>query len=105
LIASSSASRHRGVLRQEKDVDRSYPTDKGTRVRFRISDAFLPGPDDLPYGLSRDTETEGAIVDFSDSGLKPRAFAIVELEDGQTLVVSVNKLKLAKSDSPESEGG
>lgn len=41
---------------------------------------------------SSDPETEGVIVDFSDSGLKRHAFAVVELENGQRMVVPVNKL-------------
>ena len=80
-------------------IGRSYQTDKGTRVRFRISDVFLPNPDDLPGRPSGDTETEGAIVDFSDSGLRQRAFAVVELDNGQTMVVSVEKLKLPRPGS------
>jgi hypothetical protein len=72
---------------------RSYPTDKGARVRFRISDVFLPSPEDLHHGPSADTEAEGAIMDFSDSGLKHHAFAVVELDNGQTMVVPVEKLK------------
>jgi hypothetical protein len=55
---------------------------------------FLPSPDDLLQGSSADTETEGAIVDFSDSGPKRHAFAVVELDSGQTMIVPVEKLKL-----------
>lgn len=78
------------------------PTDQGTRVRFRVSDVFLPGPEDLLRGLSGDMEMEGVIVDFSDSGTKRDAFAVVEMDIGQTWVVPVQKLKLAASGMPES---
>jgi hypothetical protein len=60
---------------------------------------FLPIPDDQPQGPSADKETEGAIVDFSDSGLKHHAFAVVELDSGQTLIVPVEKLELVKPGS------
>jgi len=55
---------------------------------------FLPIPDDLPQGPSADKETEGAIVDFSDSGPKHHAFAVVELDNGQNMIVPVEKLRL-----------
>jgi len=74
-------------------MGRGHPTDKGERVRFRISDVFLPSPEDMPNLPSAEMETEGAIVDFSDSGAKHRAFAVVELDDGQTMVVPVEKIK------------
>ena len=77
-----------------------HPTDKGERVRFRISDVFLPSPEDLL--MAPEKETEGAIVDFSDSGAKPRAFAVVEVDDGQTIVIPVEKLTLVRSAPPES---
>jgi hypothetical protein len=50
-----------------------------------------------------DTEIEGTIVDFSDSGLKLRAFAVVEVVNGRTMVVPVEKLTLITPASRESE--
>ncbi len=52
--------------------------------------------------MAPEKETEGAIVDFSDSGAKPRAFAVVEVDDGQTIVIPVEKLTLVRSAPPES---
>lgn len=66
---------------------------------------FLPGPEDLSQGPSAETEAEGAIVNFSDSGLTRRAFAVVELDDEQSIVVPVEKLKLATPRSSENGGG
>jgi len=43
-------------------------------------------------------------VNFSDSGMKRHAFAIVELDDEQSIVVPVEKLKLATPVSSESRG-
>ena len=80
-----------------------YPPDMGDWVRFRLADVFLPSQDELFNAPSDDTEMEGAIVDFSDSGLKPRAFAIVEVVGGQTMVVPVGKLKLIKAASAENK--
>jgi len=83
----------------EKPVMRCTTTDKGARVRFRISDVFLPSPEELLS--SAETETEGAIVDFSDSGSRRHAFAVVEAENGQTLVIPVEKLRPAKTQPSE----
>jgi len=78
------------------------PTEKGARVRFRVSDVFLPHPEELLKTLfeDADAEAEGAIVDFSDSGTKRDAFAVVEVDSGQTWVVPVQKLRPAASELP-----
>lgn len=60
---------------------------------------FLPSPEELFAEPFSDTETEGAIVDFSDCGFKRRAFAIVELDNEKTMVVPVEKLKHTKAQS------
>jgi hypothetical protein len=46
---------------------------------------------------------EGVIVDFSDSGTRLRAFAVVELATGQTIVVPMEKIKSAKPASSEAD--
>jgi hypothetical protein len=56
---------------------------------------FLPSGEDLATLPSADSEAEGAIADFSDSGFKHNAFAVVELDNGQTMVVPVEKIKAA----------
>jgi len=81
-----------------------YPTDKGDWVRFRVADVFLPSQEELLSAPSADTEMEGTIVDFSDSGLKLRAFAVVEVVNKQTMVVPVEKLKLITPASSKNEG-
>ena len=65
---------------------------------------FLPGPEGFSLGTPADTEAEGAIVDFSDSGLNRHAYAVVELDNEETMVVPVEKLKLATPGSSESRG-
>jgi hypothetical protein len=46
---------------------------------------------------------EGAIVGFSDSGPRQRAFAVVEVVHRQTMVVPVEKLKVVRPASAETE--
>lgn len=63
-------------------------------MRFRFSDVFLPSSDELQAALLEQDEVEGTIVDFSDSGAKPRAFAVVEVCRKQTVIVPVFKLQI-----------
>jgi hypothetical protein len=74
------------------------------RVRFRISDVFLPSAEELDHLLSADAETEGVIVDFSDSGSVHHFFAIVELDSGQAMVVPLQSLKPTRPGPLESGG-
>ena len=73
---------------------RCTPTDKGSRVRFRISDVFLPSAEELSAASSSEAEKEGTIRDFSDSGRTHHAFAVIELDSGETIIVPVEKLSL-----------
>jgi hypothetical protein len=43
---------------------------------------------------------EGKIVDFSDSGLELRVFAVVEISGRRTVVIPVSRLELAEA-NPE----
>lgn len=72
----------------------------GDRVRFSLDSVFLPGPDETRASLSLESEVEGTIVDFSDSGPTPRAFAVVDVIRQQTVVVPVDKLR--RADEPPS---
>lgn len=59
-------------------------------------DVFLQSsgePSQGPTADEEDEEADGAILDFSDSGQKRHAFAVVELDSGQTVVVPVEKLR------------
>lgn len=78
------------------------PTRQGDRVRFRISDIFLPSPAELPTELSQSPELEGEIVDFSDSGLELRVFAVVEISGLRTVVIPVSRLEVVEA-NPESD--
>jgi len=46
---------------------------------------------------------EGTIVDFSDSGLQLRVFAVIEVCGEQTVVVPVRKLRLVEGTESKSE--
>jgi hypothetical protein len=63
-------------------------------VRFQISDIFLPSREELFIGPPSEAEIEGTIVDFSDSGSKPRAFAVIEVISRHTVVVPTEKVKI-----------
>jgi len=59
-----------------------------------LSDVFLSSPEEECEPPFADVEAAGRIVSFSDSGPTHRAFAVVDLDDGQTVVVPVDKLRL-----------
>lgn len=65
---------------------------KGATVKFRSSDVFLPGREDLQQFSSDLEEIEGVIVDFSDSGVASQAFAVVEITLKRTVIVPADKL-------------
>lgn len=66
---------------------------EGDTVRFQIADVFLPAVDDLPKVLISTEELEGTVVNFSDSGLLPRVFAVVDVIARRSFVVPVEKLQ------------
>jgi hypothetical protein len=69
-----------------------FPTEKGDKVVFRVSDVFLPSAEEL-RGVWADTDlVEGTIIDFSDSGNEPRLFAVIEVLQRRTVVVPVASL-------------
>ncbi len=62
-------------------------------MRFPLSSVFLPEEERTVQALSLDSEVEGSIVDFSDSGANPRVFALVEVVRKVIVVVPVSDLK------------
>lgn len=52
-------------------------------------------------GFSEETELEGTIVDFSDSGHKTRYFAVIDVVRTQALVVPVERLEVIETSTPE----
>lgn len=70
---------------------------EGDTVRFHVEDIFLPTRDDLLKALTTAGEIEGVVADFSDSGLRPRAFAVVDVVARQSVVVPIEKLEILSS--------
>lgn len=64
----------------------------GNRVSFRISDAFLPEPAEVLASLTAEAEINGVVVEFSDSGSSPRAYAVVQITPKQKVVLPVGAL-------------
>jgi len=79
------------------------PTQAGDKVRFRVSDVFLPSVEGVLAAPPAEEELEGTIIDFSDSGHKARVFALVDVIRRQTLVVPVERLKTIPPLKPEHE--
>jgi hypothetical protein len=70
----------------------------GDRVSFRISDVFLPEPTEVLASLTPDAETNGVVVEFSDSGDDLRAYAVVRITAHQSVLLPVRVLQVLKSD-------
>jgi hypothetical protein len=66
----------------------------GDRVSFRISDVFLPEPVEVLATLTPDVEANGVVVEFSDSGSSPRAYALVRITPQQSVLLPVAALRI-----------
>ena len=64
----------------------------GDRVRFRICDVFLPEPAEVLAQLTPEVETNGVVVEFSDSGSNLRAYAVVRISPHQAVLLPVSAL-------------
>ena len=70
----------------------------GDRVSFRISDVYLPEPTEVLANLTPETEANGVVVEFSDSGNDSRAYAVVRITMNQSVLLPVGALHLLKPD-------
>ena len=66
----------------------------GDRVSFRVSDVYLPEPDEVLANLTADVETSGVVIEFSDSGDRPRAYALVRITARQAVLLPVGALHI-----------
>jgi hypothetical protein len=66
----------------------------GDRVSFRISDVFLPEPAEVLANLTPDVQANGVLVELSDSGSSPRAYAVVRLTPQQVVLLPVEALQV-----------
>jgi hypothetical protein len=64
----------------------------GDRVSFSVSDVFLPEPSEVLVNLTADVTAEGVVVEFSDSGSTPRAYAVVRITPLQQVLLPVSTL-------------
>jgi len=80
---------------------RELRTQKGDRVRFCISDAFLPTAEELVVFAEPGENVEGTLVDFSDSGAKRSYFAVVEVVRRRTVIVPAEKVEIATAQHGE----
>jgi hypothetical protein len=67
-------------------------------VTFPIGSAFLPGAEETLATLTLDSEVEGKVIGFSDSGGQPRVFAVVEVVRRLSVIVPVVDLVIAPPD-------
>ena len=74
---------------------------QGDRVRFRLSDAFLPSAEELVVFSMPDERVEGTVIDFSDSGSNPDYFAVVDVVRRRKVVVPVEKLEVVPGSHTE----
>ncbi len=56
-------------------------------MHFKISDIYIPDPKKLLYQLHGNDVLEGRVVDMSDGGAEENAFAVIEVEGVEWLVV------------------
>ena len=76
----------------------------GDRVSFRIADVFLPEPVEVLAALTADVETNGVVVEFSDSGSRPRAYALVRITAHQAVLLPVEALRIVSERPPSAIG-
>jgi hypothetical protein len=77
-------------------MDSDASAQVGDRVSFRIEDVFLPEPAEVLAKLSTESETNGVIVQFSDSGNALRAYAVVRINAEQSVLLPVGALHVLK---------
>jgi hypothetical protein len=68
----------------------------GDRVSFRLGDVFLPEPSEVMANLTPDVETNGVVMEFSDSGSTPQAYAVVRMTAKQSVLVPAGSLRVLK---------
>ncbi len=73
-------------------MDNADTAQIGDRVSFRISEIFLPDPSEVLAKLTPEVEANGVIEEFSDSGDRPRAYAVVRMTEHQSVLLPVGAL-------------
>ena len=74
------------------------------RVHFKIRDVYHPDPMKIMTDLHGNDLLTGKIIDLSDSGMQKNAFAVIEVEGIQELlVVPIEQILGAIEDENASE--
>ena len=74
------------------------------RVHFKIRDVYHPDPTKILTDLHGNDLLSGKIIDLSDSGMQKNAFAVIEVEEIQELlVVPIERILGALEDGNASE--
>ena len=74
------------------------------RVHFKIRDVYHPDPMKIMADLHGNDLLTGKIIDLSDSGMQKNAFAVIEVEEIQELlVVPIERILGAIEDENASE--
>jgi hypothetical protein len=60
---------------------------KNQWVRFKIRDVYHPDPAQVLSELHSDDLLTGKVIDLSDSGMQKDAFAVVEVEGTEAMVI------------------
>jgi hypothetical protein len=68
-------------------------------VKFQAATVFLWPSEEPLSALPPDSEVHGRLIGFSDSGLEPSVFGLVEVVNTQTIVVRVSDLAVIKTES------
>lgn len=76
---------------------RSPATRIGDHVKFRTDRVFLWLQEEQLSTLPADTQIQGTVVDFSDSGPEVRVYAVVEVLKKQNVIVPVNELEVVET--------
>jgi hypothetical protein len=69
------------------------PTRIGDQVRFRVGSVFVWPEEGVLCALPQDSEIDGTVIGFSDSGAESRVFAVVEVTRKYAVIVPVRDLK------------
>ena len=80
-----------------------HPTREGDKVRFLVSDVFLPNSEEIFPAPSAEGQLEGVVISFSDSGTERAVFAVVEVVRRQTMVIPVKKGVVVATAGSENE--
>jgi hypothetical protein len=77
---------------RQSDMHSRSTAQIGDRVSFHIADVFLPEPAELLRNLTLESGINGVVIEFSDSGHDPQAYAVVRVTMQQSVLLPVNAL-------------